>query len=525
MKNKTLLVILSFICCTVIAKSQPLKFNSYASASATIYLDFDGEEVSNPGWNNGNTINCLPSGLTNTQIAEVFSRVAEDYRPFNINITTDVDVFNAAPIDKKMRVIVTPTSNWFANVGGVSYLGSFTWGDETPCFVFSDKLGPNNPKMVAECCAHESGHTLGLAHQSKYDDGCHLTATYNGGNGTGETAWAPIMGNSYYRNMSGWSNGPTPYGCSTSQDNLSIITSRNGFGYRTDDHGDEINNLPTVISVSNININGIISTSNDKDAFTFSLAHNSNFHLSAHPFSTGTENNGADLDIKLTLYDAEKNVVKVYTPANTMSVEIDTILNAGTYFMIVEGTGNGNTTDYGSLGSYTLSGLYNVLPVCNVILNGVTKNNIHQLNWTIDCNETISSIVLQSSADAVYFTNVNNVSTQHNFSYAPNRQTDLYYRLQVISLSGKTVYSPTILLKKPLHTKAFTVSTFVTNSISIIANGNFKYQLIDIAGNKIITGNGIGGFNNIDMQNKPAGTYILSLSGGGETKTEKIVKQ
>ena len=91
--------------------------------------------------------------------------------------------------------------------------------------------------MVAECCSHESGHTLGLSHQSKYDDGCHLTATYNEGTGSGETAWAPIMGNSYYRNMSGWNNGPTPYGCGSNQDNLSIITSQNGFGYRTGSTG------------------------------------------------------------------------------------------------------------------------------------------------------------------------------------------------------------------------------------------------------------------------------------------------
>ena len=123
---------------------------------------------------------------------------------------------------------------------GVSYVGSFTWGDNTPGFVFADKLG-NNPKFVAECISHESGHTVGLSHQSRYDNNCSMTEQYNVGTGAGETSWAPVMGNSYYRNMTGWNDGPTPYGCANTQDNLTIITSINGFSYRADDFKDEIN--------------------------------------------------------------------------------------------------------------------------------------------------------------------------------------------------------------------------------------------------------------------------------------------
>ncbi len=523
MKNKILFFISSFIIIAFTVQGQQLKLNSYISAEATIYLDFDGEEVSTPVWNNGNTINCAPSGLNNAQMTEVFNRVAEDYRPFNINITTDIDVFDAAPVDKKMRVIITPTSNWFSNAGGVSYLGSFIWGDETPCFVFCDKLGPNNPKMVAECCSHESGHTLGLSHQSKYDNGCNLTATYNEGAGTGETGWAPIMGNSYHRNMSGWSNGPTPYGCSNNQDNLSILTTRNGFGYRQDDHSDDIDHSPTVINIANININGVIATTTDKDAFTFSVTHTSNFHLDVKPFSIDTGNKGADLDIKLSLYDASKKLVTVFNPATSMDVQIDTILKDGSYYIVVEGTGNNNTTDYGSLGSYSITGLYGVLPVCNVVFNAAVNNNQHNFNWTIDCNETLSNIILQSSADAVNFYDAGNVTNATSYSYIPVQKEDLYYRLKVVSLSGRVTYSKMILLKKTTG-PAFTVSTFVTNAISVMADGNFQYQLHDISGNRIMTGTGNGGLNYVNMQNKPAGMYVLSLSGCGETKTVRVLK-
>ena len=77
--------------------------------------------------------------------------------------------------------------------------------------------------MVAECCSHESGHAVGLSHQSRYDGVNCATPVeqYNSGIGTGEVSWAPIMGNSYYKNMTNWNNGPTPYGCTNLQDNLS----------------------------------------------------------------------------------------------------------------------------------------------------------------------------------------------------------------------------------------------------------------------------------------------------------------
>jgi len=525
MKNKILLSLLPLLLWAFTAGSQ-VKLSSFPSATATIYLDFDGENVTSMVWNNGNTINCAAPALSNAQVTEIFNRVAEDYRPFNINITTDINVFTAAPVDRRIRVIITPTSNWFTGVGGVAYSGAFTWGDDTPCFVFCDRLGPNNAKMVAECCSHESGHTLGLSHQSKYDGTCNLTATYNDGTGTGETAWAPIMGNSYYRNMSGWNNGPTPYGCSNMQDNLSIITSQNGFGYRADDYSDDISNTPFQVNTANININGIISTSTDKDAFSIHLSQNVNFHLDAVPFGFNASNDGADLDIKLSLYDAAKNLLKVYNPAGSMSAVIDTVLTAGTYYIVVDGTGNSNASDYGSLGSYTLKGLFGVLPVCNITLNGAVNNGQHKLNWNIDCNETISNIVLQSAADGTHFTDVSSFSgRQSSFSYMPQQSADLYYRLQVVSNSGNTVYSTTILLKKAISVSNFMVSTFVTGAIKVNAPGQFEYRLTSINGNTITRGRGAAGSNDIDISNQPAGMYVLQLAGCGLQQTVRVLKQ
>ncbi len=213
MKNFTL----KFICVLAMAlparlMAQIPKLTSLPGATATIYMDFDGQVVTSGYWNNGATLNCAAAPMTSAQITEMFHRVAEDYRPFNVTVTTDLDTFNTRPLNRRMRVIVTPTSAWRTGVGGIAYTGSFSWNDDTPAFVFCDRLG-NNPKYVAECISHESGHTLGLSHQTKYDASCVMLETYNTGTGSGEIGWAPVMGNSYYQNMTGWNNGPTPSGC------------------------------------------------------------------------------------------------------------------------------------------------------------------------------------------------------------------------------------------------------------------------------------------------------------------------
>ena len=364
------------------------KLSSFSSAKATIFLDFDGQTVTASSWNGGNTLYCAPANLTDAQITEIFNRVSEDYRPFNINITTDSTVFLAAPLSQRIRIIITPTSSWYPGVGGISYTGSFIWGDDTPGFVFPDRLS-YSPKMIAECCTHESGHTVGLSHQAKYS-ACTLISTYNDGVGTGETSWAPVMGNSYYRNLSGWNNGPTPTGCTADQDNLSIITTRNGFTYRTDDHSDDPSKNPTLLTASpTFSADGIISTNTDKDAFKINLPKDGVLHVDAVPFSVGPDNDGADLDIQMTLLDSKMQVVKVYDPLDKLNVTVDTTLMAGDYYMVVNGAGNANTTNYGSLGSYKISGVFSplfVMPVSQVLLSGESVKGQHDLSWSIISN-------------------------------------------------------------------------------------------------------------------------------------------
>ncbi len=502
--------------------------NSYPSASATIFLDFDGHYVQSTVWNNGNPVNCAASTMTEAQITEAFNRVAEDFRPFNINITTDQTVFSAAPYNKRIRIIITSTSSWMTpGYVGVAYVGSFTWGDDTPAFVFSDRL-VNSPKKVGECISHESGHTVGLSHQSKYEANCNTPSEpYNTGFGSGETGWAPIMGNSLSKNFTNWNDGPTPYGCNYTQNNLTIITTQNGFGYRADDYTETLNSSTFPLTGNNLNVSGIITTNSDKDAFKFTLNANQNIHLTAIPFNVQANWIGANLDIRIELYNSSSALIRDYNPMSSLSITMDTILNAGTYYIKVYGTGNNNIGPYGSLGLYTISGTLGGLPIHDVSLSGKTEKNKHNLNWNIIADEPIKTIQVETSNNGSNFTALTTVtSTAKTFSYQPNKNSTVFYRLKITSVLNQTVYSNTIALKAAGNAeKLFHVSTLVQNEIIINAAENYQYALYDINGRVASSGTGLKGINRLDISSQSKGMYIIQLFNNEQRQTERIIRQ
>ncbi len=507
------------------AVAQTPKLNSLPSATATMYLDFDGQTVKSYAWNGNTSFVCAPSGMTSDQITEIFNRVSEDYRPFNINITTDSTKFIAAPLAQRMRLIVTPTSAWYQGVGGISYIGSFTWGDDVPGFVFTDRLA-NNPKYIAECCSHEGGHTVGLSHQSSYDANCNLTETYALGTGSGEIGWAPIMGNSYYKNMTGWNYGPTPYGCSLTQDNLTIITTSNGFGYRTDDYTETLDNSTYSLGTNNFSDAGLITTDTDKDAFKFMISQNSTLHLEVSPYGLNGGRDAANLDVKVELFNSSKTLINTFNPADALAVITDVALSAGTYYMVVTGVGNANTSEYGSLGAYTIKGTAGVLPIKDITLSGNSNDGKHNLNWKVISDEPIKSQTLEVSEDGIHFNTLTPLTASRvDYSYVPVQTGNLYYRLKVTSVIDQTAYSNVTVLKSTGIKKLFSISTFVRENIAVNAAEKYQYKLMDVNGKMIAIGNGAKGMNTINLYNQPAGMYVLQVISDNNKQTERIIKQ
>jgi hypothetical protein len=481
--------------------------NSYPVATSTIYLDFDGQDVSSSMWNYGTPFSAAPSIMTDAQITEAFNRVSEDFRPFSVNVTTELSKFLAAPLDKRIRVIITPTSAWYPGVAGIAYVTSFTWGDDTPCFVFSDRL-LNDGKRVAEAISHETGHTLGLYHQSSYTNTCTLTSSYHTGIGTGITSWGPIMGNVASKNLTQWNFGPTPNGCSFLQDNLSIITTTNGFSYRPDDVGD-IYSAASVVTISSNTFTrqGVISTSGDKDIFRFDLGQLGKFNFNIEPYSAGANFSGANLDVKIELQNANGTSIKIYDITDSLNARIDTTLSAGIYYVIVDGTGNvNNANDYGSLGAYNITGYYSGTTVPpNPIPNPKDNTGDNVGDGDNDDNAADNHGNAEDEDDDKKRKKNNNKNYQKKYDrigsasqlMAPGRETN----------QTEPIFKVIKQLQQP---------------VMVVAQQAYEYQVVDNYGRIIMSGKSGPGSNTVDIRNHPSGVYFLKLLNSKERKTEKF---
>ena len=333
------------------ATSTLTNLQSNPGAGAVMLLDFDGQYVSGTYWNSGNPINAAPSGFDDATVQEVWELVSEDYRPFAVNITTSEAVYNATPANRRMRCIFTPTNTAAPGAGGVAYVGSFSWGNETPCWVFNGGV-----KGAGEAASHELGHTVGLSH----DGLSNPVQGYYGGHGN----WGPIMGASYGPGIVQFSKGEYQY-ANNQEDDISIITSNNGFTFRNDDYGNDIGSASALGAdgSGNVNKNGVIEKASDYDVFSFTTSGgvlNLNFNPAARH---------GDLDISVTLRNASNGVVASSDNGGLGANLSNVNLGSGTYYIFVNGAGEGNPvtdgySNYASEGFYSISG--NVPPMVNV---------------------------------------------------------------------------------------------------------------------------------------------------------------
>lgn len=365
-------------------------YSSLPSATKKIYLDFDGHMVMNSTWNNrvyhsngyntGSVINAPPystdSDLSNfsvseqTNIREIWARVAEDFRPFNVDVTTidpGLSAFTAG--NQAIRVLIstdtdaTTGQQWYPNAGGVAYLNSWYWTTDTPVWVFENRLANGNEKFTAEAASHEVGHAFNLRHDGRTSP----AEGYYRGHGSGVEGWAPIMGVGYDRPLGQWSRGEYA-NANESQDDVAIIT--NGAPFRADDHGNTIASATelTVPSTGAVSETGVITTRTDLDAFKFATQAGE-LSLTITPFEIA--DGKANLDVGISLLDANGAVVATASPLDSLQATITQTVPRGWYTLVVDGVGRPATTghagysDYGSLGQYDLSGqvIFNNPPI------------------------------------------------------------------------------------------------------------------------------------------------------------------
>jgi|GEM_PF-4368746 len=360
--------------------------HSNPSAEAIIYLDFDGHTWQEGSWwigaygidagetSAGYTLDSDASTFTEIErnaIYEIWSNVAEEFSMYDVDVTTERPT-GAREIIFQARgshaLILSENSvQEGCGCGGVAYVNVFAGGNtwNYPALNFS-KYGSYfaPPADTAEIISHEVGHNLGLAH-----DGTTTGIEYYGGH----AMWTPIMGAGRGRGIATWSFGGYP-NADTRWDQIAGDDDYAQIDYYLDfypdDHGDAFGTATSIDETALQQLtSGVISTQDDIDFFRFDVlpANAGVWDIELLPAEFAP-----NLDPELKIYNEFGVLLStsnplVPTPSNYytnltegLDARLDLELGEGTYYLSIDGVGQGSLSlgtgydDYASRGRYTL---------------------------------------------------------------------------------------------------------------------------------------------------------------------------
>lgn len=358
-----------------VALRRSFTLHSKPGSQRTIFLDFDGAGVNGTQWNTdtglpggthpawdpgGNGASFSAAELATVQ--DIWARVAEDYAPFDVDVTTAdpgaAAITRSGSADQVFgtRALITPSDAALDAIcgggcGGVAFLDVVDEPDAhsqfQPAWIFPQTL-MDDPKAVAEAVSHEVGHNFGLDHDGQGG------ADYYEGHGS----WAPIMGAGYGRPITQWSKGDYTGATRSGEDDVAIIAA-NGAPYRADEDG---GTRATASSALPTGAPAYVSKRSDVDYYALGTC-------AGAVTVTGTVAPvSPDLDLQVQLVDDVGAVLATANPASgTVDLDVASGLGAtltqsvpsGSYFAVVDGVGNGSPSsgydDYGSLGAYRLA--------------------------------------------------------------------------------------------------------------------------------------------------------------------------
>ena len=351
--------------------------HSLPGAPATLYLDFDGHFQAvwgdqTPGQSPPYDIDgdrTTFSDLELNRIFGVWTRVAEDFAPFNIDVTTE-----EPPViepGKSIRAAIGGSfDDWFKEeAGGVAFVGSFAdginGGEPGVVYVWPDNLAGGDEASVADASSHEFGHALGLQHQVVFtedEEGNPLVERNTGS----DTPWNPIMG--AYKPITTWHFGPDEQNAGPDRepliDEMAVIAGEtNGFGFRPDDHANSggLGSPLRVPGTADLLGRGLIGPDRDIDVFVFESGIGTIELLMSSP------SRGPNLDAELELYDPN-GVLVAPVPDDpgggedppppppidlsdlTASISYEAT-EAGVYYVVAKSSGV-----YGLIGQYEITG-------------------------------------------------------------------------------------------------------------------------------------------------------------------------
>ena len=332
-----------------IEPDQVLMQHSRPGSNNVLYLDFDGMVITNTWWNkNADPHVALPFDPSGdgpefsedelSRIYNIWQRVSEDFAAFDVDVTTQEPTTFTATTG---RVLVTRNNDangvciYYCGVGGIAYLNYFNTPDYvakfSPALVFWDNLTNGTASYTAEASSHEFGHNIGLSH-----DGLIDSATYYRGHGLPAdlNSWAPIMGASYYRNVTQWSKGDYDQ-ANNLQDDFAIIAGDLGLAPDAD---------------------GIINGPGDVDTLLIEVTEAGVLAATITPVwgAYGTplfQRRGANLDIRALLM-APDGTAQTFTDPVDTGLTFEAAVAPGRYDLQISADSSSNYSTYATQGSY-----------------------------------------------------------------------------------------------------------------------------------------------------------------------------
>ncbi len=452
--------------------AQVTSLQSRPGASKVLYIDYLAGSVSGTAWNtDGGPAVINYDNYSYDNDASTFSLIdlqsmyagwaeaAEDYGAFDVNVTTDLGVYNAVSNRNKSKIIATST-NWRGS-GGVAYVGVFGIRNDDYYnigWTFNDSFG-----SLGMTNSHESGHQMGLSH-----DGVPGRTYYGGAGNSG-----PIMGGPFGKDFVHWNKGDYP-DANQPENDLEIIRER--LGLLPDDYGNTNNTSSPITAQETV---GFISPAGllpsvDVDVLNFTLPATQNVDLTVRPlfaqfngsnFGDNTAG-GMNLSAKIELRDSSNTLIQEKLPTSAAAnntFNYSGSLAAGTYYLTVraQAYSGANFNEYGNSGFYQVLYETDTTPAADLVVQspavsnaalepgesfnfsatvrnqGSASANGTTLTYYRSSDATISDADVQVGTDAVSSLAINATSAENISLNAPAGTGSYYYGACVSNANGE----------------------------------------------------------------------------------------